>query len=347
MELLKLIKNRITSEWKETFNSNIDILNRILSKVNGKIDVLNKRIDNLVIKSGGDSPNEVVDARVNNNGETFDTLESRLLAAENKHDDELESANLNILNNKDQLGQLNDVIEALYNAAGTSITIYVSASRGSDSTGDGTEEKPYSSIQMAANTIPLINSSVITIFVEEGVYLEDVVFYGIISQKITLRSVYSVRAEDVYQAKLPVHIRSVSFLNCNSNINIYGIHFVEKKNFGSRIFQSVYISNNGMLTVENCAFDENVKSFETHRSVYSSGNSKAHVKQCLFSNQKIVFYADTTSEIRVGGNNQGSNNDIVNCAENGTIRTNTGVTGSNTNQTVGAGLIITKGTVLS
>ncbi|MDT2546690.1 hypothetical protein P7D69_20375, partial [Enterococcus raffinosus] len=97
MELLKLIKNRITSEWKETFNSNIDILNRILSKVNGKIDVLNKRIDNLVIKSGGDSPNEVVDARVNNNGETFDTLESRLLAAENKHDDELESANLNIM----------------------------------------------------------------------------------------------------------------------------------------------------------------------------------------------------------------------------------------------------------
>ena len=108
MELLKLIKNRITSEWKETFNSNIDILNRILSKVNGKIDVLNKRIDNLVIKSGGDSPNEVVDARVNNNGETFDTLESRLLAAENKHDDELESANLNIMNNKEQLGQLNE-----------------------------------------------------------------------------------------------------------------------------------------------------------------------------------------------------------------------------------------------
>lgn len=347
MELLKLIKNRITSEWKETFNSNIDILNRILSKVNGKIDVLNKRIDNLVIKSGGDSPNEVVDARVNNNGETFDTLESRLLAAENKHDDELESANLNIMNNKEQLAQLNTVIEALYNATGSSISIYVSADRGDDSNGDGTEEKPFKTIQTAVNTIPLINSSVITIFVEEGAYLEDVVFYGIVSPQITLRSVYKLTNEEVYQARIPVKIRSVTFNNCNSSINLYGILFVDQKNLGIGVNRSVTIADNGMLIVEHCGFNENVKSIENHRSVFASGNSKVHVKASLFTNQKIVFYANTPSEIRVGGFNQGDNNDIVNCAENGTIRTNTGVTGSNTNQTVGAGLIITKGTVLS
>ncbi len=33
----------------------------------------NSRIDNLVLHSGGESPNEVVDARVNNKGEVFDT----------------------------------------------------------------------------------------------------------------------------------------------------------------------------------------------------------------------------------------------------------------------------------
>lgn len=114
MELLKLIKNRISSEWKKTFNDNVDILNRNAHDQDQKLNTTNSRIDNLVLHSGGDSPNEVVDARVNNNGETFDTLESRLLAAENKHDDELESANLNIMDNKEQLGQLNTVIESLY-----------------------------------------------------------------------------------------------------------------------------------------------------------------------------------------------------------------------------------------
>ncbi len=30
MGLLKLISNRISTEWKETFNKNVDILNRII-----------------------------------------------------------------------------------------------------------------------------------------------------------------------------------------------------------------------------------------------------------------------------------------------------------------------------
>ena len=74
MGLLKLISNRISTEWKETFNKNVDILNRIIRGQNQKIDTTNKRIDNLVLKSGGESPNEVTDSRVNNKGETFDTV---------------------------------------------------------------------------------------------------------------------------------------------------------------------------------------------------------------------------------------------------------------------------------
>ena len=347
MELLKLITNRISTEWKKTFNDNVDILNGITFGQNKKIDTTNKRIDNLVLKSGGDSPNEVIDARVNNNGETFDTLESRLLATENKHDEEISLANNLITSNIEQLQQLNKIIESLYNSAGSSLSIYVSAERGDDTNGDGTEEKPYKTIQSAVNTIPLISSSMITIFVDEGAYLEDVVFRGIYAPQITLRSVYKVSNEDVYQSKLAVKVRSVTFNNCNSSINLYGILFVDQKNLGTGVNRSVTIADNGMLIVEHCAFNENVKSIENHRSVFASGNSKVHVKASLFTNQKIVFYANTPSEIRVGGFNQGDNNDIVNCAENGTIRTNTGVTGTNTNQTVGAGLIITKGTVLT
>ncbi|MDT2526013.1 hypothetical protein P7D64_22450, partial [Enterococcus raffinosus] len=86
MELLKLIKNRISTEWKKTFNDNVDILNGITRDQNQKIDIVDKRIDNLVLHSGGDSPNEVVDARVNNRAQQFDTLQGRLLAGEFTHD---------------------------------------------------------------------------------------------------------------------------------------------------------------------------------------------------------------------------------------------------------------------
>ena len=130
-------------------------------------------------------------------------------------------------------------------------------------------------------------------------------------------------------------------------MRLYGFAFIDQQNLSAASPVSIQIVDNGMLTVDSCACNENVKTLAVHRTVYSSGNSKVHVKQCFFANQKNVFYVDTAAEIRVGGYNQGANNDIVNCAENGTIRTNSGVTGVNVNQTVGAGLIITKGTVLS
>ena len=80
MGLLKLIGNRISTEWKEKFNQNIDYLNDLEKKLSDQDKSTNSRIDNLVLHSGGDSPNEVVDARVNNRGETFETLQARLKA---------------------------------------------------------------------------------------------------------------------------------------------------------------------------------------------------------------------------------------------------------------------------
>ena len=82
MGLLKLISNRISTEWKEKFNKNIDYLNDLEKKLSDQDKSTNSRIDNLVLHSGGDSPNEVVDARVNNRGETFETLQARLKAHE-------------------------------------------------------------------------------------------------------------------------------------------------------------------------------------------------------------------------------------------------------------------------
>ncbi|MCM6924950.1 hypothetical protein NE279_16085, partial [Enterococcus faecium] len=69
MGLIKLLSNNIALKWKETFNQNVDYLNKLETTLKERDDQLNTRVDNLVLHSGGDSPNEVVDARVNNKGE--------------------------------------------------------------------------------------------------------------------------------------------------------------------------------------------------------------------------------------------------------------------------------------
>ncbi|SET92648.1 hypothetical protein SAMN04487821_12965, partial [Enterococcus malodoratus] len=264
MELLKLIKNRISTEWKKTFNDNVDILNRIILGQNQKIDVTNKRIDNVVLHSGGDSPNEVVDARVNNKGETFDTLEDRLLNAENVHDLDIELANKQISDNKDQLSQLNEVVRMLYNAAGSNIAIYVSKERGSDVVGDGTQEKPFRTIQTAVNQIPLINRSNTTIFIEDGTYLEDVRISNCSAAVIYIRSIQNVDSLDIKTNIMPVKVRSIGFIYCQGYFNLYGLEFVDQVNVENTFTtkMSIVCEQGGYLSVNRCGFRENTKSFD-------------------------------------------------------------------------------------
>ncbi|EMW6306992.1 TPA: hypothetical protein ACSPFS_001372, partial [Enterococcus faecium] len=157
MGLVKLISNRISTEWKEKFNKNIDYLNDLEKKLSDQDKSTNSRIDNIVLHSGGDSPNEVVDARVNNRGETFETLQARLKAHEDQSDEEISQLSNDASNQKEELDQLNSSVQQIIGGYNEPIDIYVSKN-GSDQTGDGTEEKPYATIQTAVNTIPLITT---------------------------------------------------------------------------------------------------------------------------------------------------------------------------------------------
>ncbi|MFR7827258.1 MAG: hypothetical protein ACLU3J_09895, partial [Enterococcus lactis] len=73
MELEKLKNNRISNEWKQTFNDNVDYLENLEKNLDEQHKSTNSRIDNLVLHSGGDSPNEVVDARINAEGTIYPT----------------------------------------------------------------------------------------------------------------------------------------------------------------------------------------------------------------------------------------------------------------------------------
>ncbi|EMF0288701.1 hypothetical protein [Enterococcus lactis] len=348
MGLVKLISNNIALKWKQTFNDNVDYLENLEKNLDEQHKSTNSRIDNLVLHSGGDSPNEVVDARVNNKGETFDTLQGRLSAAENQSDERITQIADSANNNKEQINQLNKTIRELYNGSGSEVSIFVSADKGNDAIAEGTEEKPFKTIQMAINAIPLLSSIATTVFVDDGVYLEDVRLSGNIVPRITLRTVQNIQYDDVYNAKLPVKIRSISVVNCNANIQVYGIQFIDQANTAaSRFPHSIEIRDGGMLVVQRCSFAEDTRKLENHATVYSNGNSKAHVMESLFNNQNTVFYTDTPAEMRVGGNNKGTGNNLVYCAENATLRSNVGVSGTQETKIIGQGLIIAKGMVLN
>lgn len=350
MNLLKLIKNRISTEWKEIFNTNVDILNRNARDQEQKIDTTNKRLDNLILKSGGDSPNEVVDARVNNKAKTFLTLQSRLLAAENKHDEEFETLSITQSDQQKQMEQLNNAIGIILGTYNASVSIYVSKSRGDDKTGDGTEGKPFQTIQMAANIIPLISTGAVTIFIDADVYREDVVFSSINGTQVHLRPMQDVGSLDPSTDDLPVKMRHVTFDYCSGYMKTSGIQFVDTANAptieGRRV--SVALLQGGYLNVSKCKFAENTKS-STFSAIYTEANSKVSVsgKTC-FKDQQTAMTARHMAEIYVENSTQGSGNMTGVFADLGTIRCQLPTGFANTQTQTGfQGLIITKGTVLS
>jgi hypothetical protein len=347
VELLKLIKNRISTEWKKTFNDNVDILNGITRDQNQKIDVVDKRIDNLVLRSGGESPNEVVDARVNNTGKTFDTLESRLLAAENQNDQNIEEANRQILENKYQLAQLNGVVRMLYNAAGSNIAIYVSKERGSDVAGDGTQEKPFRTIQTAVNQIPLINRSNTTIFIEDGTYLEDVRISNCSAASIYIRTIQNVDSLDIKANVMPVKVRSIGFTYCQGYFNLYGLEFIDQANatsvFSTKL--SAFCEQGGYLSLSKCGFRENTKALD-HNTLYVGGTGQMAVYDCMFVNQKVIARANLMADLNFASpNGFGCETGVI--SNTATVRTsNLSSVATTPTKTEGNGLIITKGTVL-
>ncbi|PXA15961.1 hypothetical protein DD866_14000, partial [Staphylococcus pseudintermedius] len=87
----------------------------------------------------------------------------RLLEHENLSDEQISELITNAASQKEQVEQLNKAVQQIIGGYNEPINIYVSKN-GSDKIGEGTEEKPYATIQTAVNTIPLITAAPITIW---------------------------------------------------------------------------------------------------------------------------------------------------------------------------------------
>ena len=348
MELEKLKNNRISNEWKQTFNDNVDYLENLEKNLDEQHKSTNSRIDNLVLHSGGDSPNEVVDARVNNRGETFETLQARLKAHEDQSDEEISQLSNDASNQKEELDQLNSSVQQIIGGYNEPIDIYVSKN-GSDQTGDGTEEKPYATIQTAVNTIPLITTAPITIWIDDGAYLEDVVINGLSYRSLMIKPINDISSINPLTSDLPVRVRSLATTTCVGYTQISGIQIVDTVNApidpsGNRY--GIMNEQSGYMAINKCKFSENTKSLG-YNAIYVGGVSKLNMYgNTTFINQDVALRVRLMSEALAGLNGSGNNIGIK--CEDATVRGTASAAFATTPTSIsGNGLIISKGQVLS
>ncbi|HGF7174114.1 hypothetical protein [Enterococcus hirae] len=340
MGLLKLISNRISAEWKEIFNKNVDYLNSLEKKIDDKNKTTNSRIDNLILKSGGESPNEVVDARVNNKGENFETLQGRLVFEEEKREQEFADLSKRQIETVEQVNQLNNSVATIIAGSNANLDLYVSSEFGSDKTGDGSEEKPFATIQTAVNQIPLICTQTVTVWIDDGVYLENVNVRNINALQIHFRPKNRVD-EDAFRtgADMPVKVRRISFSYCSGYFRVYGLQGVDQANTTN----TFYIEHGGYLAVSCVKCAENTKSVTNHAAVKTNGNSKCNIYNSYFENQNTAVHAALTSEINVAYTNNGKLNNVGMLADSGTVRNGLSSTlefASTRNQALNRALII-------
>lgn len=340
MGLIKLLSNNIALKWKETFNQNVDYLNSLEKRLSDQEQAINSRIDNLVLNSGGDSPNEVTDARVNNKGESFETLQKRLIMAETEQEKATAQLSKQQTETAEQVDQLNASVATIIAGSNANLDLHVSAEYGSDKNGDGSEEKPYATIQTAVNQIPLICTQTVTIWIDDGVYLEDVAVRDVNALQIHFRPKNKVD-EDAFRtgADMPVKVRRISFSYCSGYFRVYGLQGVDQ----AHATNTFYIEHGGYLAVSCVKCAENTKSVANHAAVKTNGNSKCNIYNSYFENQNTAVHAALTSEINVAYTNNGKLNNVGMLADSATIRNGLSSTlefASTRNQPLNRSLII-------
>ncbi|MEO1782237.1 hypothetical protein [Enterococcus diestrammenae] len=326
MGLMKLVKNAISSEWKKTFNDNVDYLNGLETRVDQRNQATNKRIDNLVLNAGGDSPNEVVDARVNSEGAIFETLRERLAAGELLTKEELALVNQLIKNQSDAITQLNSTIQELYGGSGGSISLFVSAELGNDTTADGTEEKPFKTIQAAINSLPLLSTSEFFIYVEPGVYLEDVVISNITSGQLEIVGT-NLSVVDASAGDTGVFVRSVAFIDCGMYCAVRGFTQTDAANSPKRF---IYFTGVMYGVVDKCRAVQNTKNIDGYTAFGWERCVSGNIYGSHASNQYYAIKGAFGTGVRISNAVSGTENNIVYRSEGSTIYRSTGASISGT-----------------
>lgn len=202
---------------------------------------------------------------------------------------------------------LSDFIQKDYDRLGYTQKVYVSESRGDNSLANGSENRPYRTIQAAVDSLPLVSSTKFYIFVEAGVYLEDVTVSNVRSARLEITSTKNDE-ENAKEANTSVMVRSITFEDCGMYCRAQGITQTDPQSTYRNSFIRFIRTNYG--AIGNCRAVINTRSFEEYNAYFFDGTTGA-IYLSMASNQKTAVLAKYCSQTRVTGSLGGTGNDTV------------------------------------
>lgn len=156
------------------------------------------------------------------------------------------------------------------------ITYYVSPS-GSDTTGDGTQSKPFATIQHCIGILPIVINHIITIQLSQGYYsnpfaISNFIGGGGIIIKGDMTSLTTAQNYTINATR--------DILNNSARIYLWGITF----NATSNAENTVYLGSNQSVFINTCVFNGN-NGGAFNRAIYCN-NTKLDVYNCSISNYR-------------------------------------------------------------
>lgn len=210
---------------------------------------------------------------------------------------------------------LSDFIQKDYERLGNTRKIYVSESRGDNSLATGEKDHPYRTIQAAVDSLPMISGTEFYIFIEAGVYLEDVVVENMRSGRLEISST-KVEEEDPHGSNTSVMLRSIRFEDCGMYCRIRGITLTDPQNFTFSAFISFIRCSYG--AIDKCRAVVNTKSINEYCGAIFDG-STGSTYSSFFSNQNCAIKAQFCANVRVTSGVSGTGNDTALWARESTI----------------------------
>lgn len=143
------------------------------------------------------------------------------------------------------IGGFVDELETIHIDTTEDLMLYVSTS-GNDNSGDGTEDKPFATIQHAIDSVPKnLNGRVITINIASGTYSEDVVVSGFHggSLRLTFATV-TIKTFSAYESNV---IMAGTALTLTASGNTYGFHVHRGSNVICQLPVTIIGSTTGLF----------------------------------------------------------------------------------------------------
>ncbi|OYN60030.1 hypothetical protein AQF32_004600 [Listeria monocytogenes] len=297
MDLKKWQDPLMNSELQQNYNDNLVKLAGSLEKANQDMTHVNQRISNLVIKSGGNESNEVVDARVSSLvPETeFTTLNDRISYAENALITGVGKLSTNVFDLMDKYNDIDTILKRLYGLDSSNIEIFVDDARGDDIAGTGEIDAPFKTINKAVMTLPrVLNSNSVNIWIVPGRYNEDVVIPPIMGGDIYIRSTNFETVDPT--SSTGCQVRSISATGSNGYLYIAGLE--ETNTAGTTKNYFIKATRCGFVRITKCRMAFNTKAIDPFTAVFIDACS-ADVNGCYFASQNVDVRGYNTARVEV------------------------------------------------